>query len=160
MRRGVTEPVETVKRNGYQQPMSIDRTDELQPAVSVALQRGKTLLLVQRAHEPAKGQWAFAGGRVEPGEALEAAARRELLEETGMLAGPLSTLSVMELGRFRLAVFSGDALPGEPVASDDAAAAGFFTLAEIDAMNATQSTKQCARMVLGDVANAGDGVRN
>lgn len=140
----MTEPVVPVKRRAYAKPMS----DTLIPAVSVALRRGDTLLLVQRAHEPAKGQWAFPGGRVEPGEALADAARRELAEETGLHAGAMRELTVMDLGRFRLTVFSGDALPGEPVAADDAAAAAFFSLAAIEAMDATESTKTCARMVL------------
>jgi 8-oxo-dGTP diphosphatase len=121
---------------------------ELVPAVSVALRRGDTLLLVLRAHEPARGQWAFPGGRVESGEALEAAARRELREETGLEAGRLTPLTEMALGRFLLTVFQGSAHDGDPVHGDDAAAAGFFNLPQIMAMNATESTKQCARLVL------------
>jgi 8-oxo-dGTP diphosphatase len=119
------------------------------PAVSVALKRSDTLLLVKRANEPAKDQWAFPGGRVERGEKLEAASRRELLEETGMEAGELGVHVELLLGKFHLTVFQGDALAGEPVAQDDALAAAFFTLHQIEAMDATDSTKACARMILG-----------
>ncbi len=60
------------------------------PAVTVdvvifTLQRGALhVLLVQRKHAPYEGCWAIPGGFVHPDEPLEAAARRELAEETGV----------------------------------------------------------------------------
>jgi len=50
-------------------------------------------LLVQRAEHPYLGYWALPGGFVRAGESVEAAARRELAEETGTpFAGHLEQL--------------------------------------------------------------------
>jgi 8-oxo-dGTP diphosphatase len=50
---------------------------------AVVLQHGN-VLLVKRGHEPRKGEWSLPGGRVELGESLIEATRREIREETGL----------------------------------------------------------------------------
>src|SRR5579884_112466 len=52
--------------------------------VIVTRERRPRVLLIRRKHEPFEGKWAIPGGYVEMDESLEAAARRELREETGV----------------------------------------------------------------------------
>lgn len=124
------------------------------PAVSVALRRGERLLLVRRGREPAKGLLAFPGGRVEPGETLEDAARRELFEETGLTADGFAVHGVLDLESatvgavYRLTVFRATHVSGEPVAGDDAEEAGWFSLDEMAALPITASTLSAARIIL------------
>lgn len=60
------------------------------PAVTVDVvifsirDRKLKLLLIRRAGEPYRGQWALPGGFVQMQEGMEEAARRELEEETGV----------------------------------------------------------------------------
>jgi 8-oxo-dGTP diphosphatase len=52
-------------------------------------ERGWILLQLRDAHGAYPHHWGTVGGKVESGETVEEAARRELAEETGYVAGPL-----------------------------------------------------------------------
>ena len=61
--------------------------------LGVVLLRKETVLLVRRAKPPGIGTWSLPGGAQELGETAEAGARRELMEETGVTAGPLRLIA-------------------------------------------------------------------
>lgn len=53
--------------------------------LAAVIQRGSRYLVCRRpAHKRHGGLWEFPGGKVEPGETLEEAARREVEEELGV----------------------------------------------------------------------------
>lgn len=59
---------------------------------------GAAVLLTRRASSMRAhaGQWALPGGRLDPGETTEDAARRELFEELGLELGPESVLGALD----------------------------------------------------------------
>lgn len=59
-------------------------------------QDGLRALFIRRKKDPFAGQWAIPGGYLEMDEAIEAGARRELKEETGLV----DLLFVSEIGVF------------------------------------------------------------
>ncbi|MDX1734206.1 MAG: 8-oxo-dGTP diphosphatase MutT [Halioglobus sp.] len=66
-------------------------------AVGVILDARDRILLSRRADGAHQGGlWEFPGGKVEVGESLEAALRRELLEELGIRIGPSIELIEIE----------------------------------------------------------------
>ena len=54
------------------------------------------VLLVERGKDPLKGYWSLPGGLVETGERLEAAIRREVLEETGLVVRVVELAELFE----------------------------------------------------------------
>jgi ADP-ribose pyrophosphatase len=54
-------------------------------AVGAVVWHENKVLLVLRGQPPAQGLWAIPGGGVHLGETLQAAAEREIMEETGLV---------------------------------------------------------------------------
>lgn len=71
-------------------------TDRPKLVVSVIVRRKDKFLLVKETLENGKDYWIIPGGKVEFGETIEDAARREIEEETGIKAKKLTFLSYYE----------------------------------------------------------------
>jgi 8-oxo-dGTP diphosphatase len=94
---------------------------------------GCSILLIRRGRHPAYGMLALPGGFVEMDETLEAAAARELFEETGLSGIPLIQLSAYgepnRDPRMRIITVAYVAIISKDVnvkAGDDADDAGFY----------------------------------
>lgn len=127
--------------------------------VSIAVRHAHNghFLFVKRAKEPAKGMWAFPGGRLEFGETMIEGVKRELKEETGLQADNIAFFDHAEIiqrndksdvpaHHFLLCVHTGIA-EGRPIAGDDAEEANWFSLEEIEALPVTPSTLAFAKRI-------------
>jgi 8-oxo-dGTP diphosphatase len=54
------------------------------------------VVLIKRRYEPLAGRWSLPGGTVEVGETLEAAAAREIEEETGLVVSVGAVVEVFD----------------------------------------------------------------
>ena len=103
------------------------------------------VLLIRRGKAPNHGMWSLPGGAQEVGEPAENAARRELMEETGVTVGTLHLAAHVDSithdpdGRVRyhytIIDFAARWQSGTPLGASDAAEARFVPLADIAAYN-------------------------
>ena len=102
---------------------------------------GPAVLLVRRGKPPNAGAWSIPGGAQKLGETAEDGARRELLEEAGLLAGPLLLAAhVDSITRdadgavqyhYTILDFAGRWIGGEPRAGGDVTGAVFAPLDDL-----------------------------
>lgn len=120
----------------------------------VLLRPGPEVLLIRRGRPPGEGVWSFPGGAQRLGETAEAAARRELAEETGLAAGALTLIAHVDSidrdaagqVRFHYTIldFGGLAAGGEPRAGGDARAVRWAALEELAALEVWPEARRIA----------------
>jgi 8-oxo-dGTP diphosphatase len=116
---------------------------------AVIIDKGK-VLLVKRKYPPKKGKWAIPGGSINLGESLQAAAEREVMEETGLIVEakePVHTCDLIEkdangkvLFHYVIVDLKADYVSGEVRPADDVSDAVWFKPEEIKHLDITGST--------------------
>jgi 8-oxo-dGTP diphosphatase len=121
---------------------------------AVIIHEGRALI-VQRAGEPRKGEWAVPGGVLEVGETLRSGTEREVLEETGLVVKAGSVVDVFEniwpdaSGKteyhYVLVDFLCELVSGELQCASDAADARWISLDELEGLELIGKTAQAIR---------------
>jgi 8-oxo-dGTP diphosphatase len=115
-------------------------------AVAVLIKENDQVLLVQRMFDPQKGYWTFPSGFVDAGEDPKLAAKRECLEETGLVVTDIQLIDVFfsqeyPRGASILIIYGAKVESGQLVPGDDAIQAAYFKLHNLPPL-AFESTQQ------------------
>ena len=128
--------------------------------VGVVVFRNEEVLLVKRKNAPYKGQWSIPGGKQRLGETVTQAARRELMEETGVEVNELTLIDVIDImvpdeeGEilyhyivvdYRAYWMSGECSPG-----DDAQDVKWFNLNKIGSLSLLDKTRKTILKAAGN----------
>ena len=131
--------------------------NQIIPCVGIICFRGQDVLLIKRGKPPKQGEWSIPGGRIEFGERAEAAALRELREETGVTASLCGLVDVVD-GLFKaeagvqqsahylLCDYAARWTGGEPVGADDAMHAEFVSPDVLASLSLWEETRRVIEM--------------
>jgi len=104
-----------------------------QVAVSAGIFRDGKILLTRRTNDPKGVRWTFPGGRIESGETMAEALKREILEETGLTIEIAGSAGVREMlhaqsghGHFIILPFAVRWVSGEVALNDELEEARWF----------------------------------
>jgi 8-oxo-dGTP diphosphatase len=110
-------------------------------AVGAICQNGSKLLMVKRGRDPARGLWSIPGGRVERGEYLSDALRREVKEETGLDVEVGRLIGIHEVvGDTHYVILDFEAIvtsASEPIAGDDVDEARWVRFEDVPKLDCT-----------------------
>lgn len=148
------------QRTGAVRPVcpKCDHTVYFDPkvAVVVVIFQNDRILMIKRAQDPKKGFWALPAGFVDAGEDPQAAARREALEETGLIVKIDRLMDVFHTpddgGMADIVIAYAASITGGTLhADDDAEAADWFDKTRIPELAFLPSQRIVERWVAGEI---------
>ena len=106
--------------------------------VGIVCFRDADVLLIKRANPPLQGEWSIPGGKIKTDETEEAAAIRELTEETKVLAklGPKIECVIARFGNqtYHLHDFVAQWKSGTPIPNDEVLKCQFIPVNAINSL--------------------------
>ncbi|MFO7554821.1 MAG: NUDIX hydrolase [Desulfobacterales bacterium] len=128
-------------------------------AVGAVIFKDEKVLMVLRGKPPAENKWSIPGGCVELGETLQEAAKRETIEETGIVIlarEPVYTFDVIERDenghvRFHYVIvdLAADYVSGEPRPGDDAVDVSWISPEDMKNYNVSAATRKLLAQCYG-----------
>jgi 8-oxo-dGTP diphosphatase len=121
--------------------------------IAAVIARGNRLLVCQRPkHKRHGGLWEFPGGKVEPGETDEAAARRELQEELGIEVNRVADVefAIADPNSSFFIAFAPVHISGEPACHEHEALA-WYTPEELASLDLAPSDRRYVEHLLSRV---------
>lgn len=128
-------------------------------AVGAVIFKDEKVLMVLRGKPPAENKWSIPGGCVELGETLQEAAKRETIEETGIVIlanEPVYTFDVIERDenghvRFHYVIvdLAADYVSGEPRPGDDALDVSWISPEDMNNYNVSAATRKLLAQCYG-----------
>ena len=116
------------------------------PVASTIVVKERRILLVKRKNDPHKGLWCLPMGFAESGESIEAAALRELKEETGVKGKVIGFINADSgvssfYGDLLFLTFEAEQIGGRLSAGDDAIEAKYFSFEDLPALPFSSNIK-------------------
>ncbi|MFW5692170.1 MAG: NUDIX domain-containing protein [Chloroflexota bacterium] len=122
-------------------------------AVVTMLLHDDHVLLVQRRYDPGCGKWGLPGGFAEYGEDPRETARREVAEETGLIARITDLLDVFFVENGVITIgYRGIVTGGDLHAEDDAEAAAWFPREALPELVFLSTVSLCQRWQRGEIS--------
>lgn len=135
----------------------MDRKDVPLIGVGAIVFRGEEVLLIRRGKPPFEGLWSIPGGKLQLGESIAEAVRREVREETAVeirllgLIGVFEALPKLDPRQTRHIVmvdYAAEWTGGEAKAGDDALAAEFVGFREAERRLSWDETRRALARAL------------